>query len=179
MNKKELEKRKLVQKTVYASYYLNAVMKRKKITANKLFNFGAKRFIEEGITTRELELILEHDVLIKELEHLRKQVKEVENSIINNEIELEDLKRLSTEVRNKIISELEQDYIKFFNEYKKYYEEHPEEDIEEGFYSNRKSSISLLASRHNATEEEVKEIFHSYLIAKEIETLLNAEVISD
>ena len=103
MNKKELEKRKLVQKTVYASYYLNAVMKRKKITANKLFNFGAKRFIEEGITTRELELILEHDVLIKELEHLRKQVKEVENSIINNEIELEDLKRLSEKSFHKMV----------------------------------------------------------------------------
>ena len=71
MNKRELEKRKLVQKTVYASYYVDSVMNRKKVTANKLFNYGAKTFIERNITSKELELILEHDVLIRNIEVIK------------------------------------------------------------------------------------------------------------
>lgn len=180
MNKKELEKRKLVQKTVYASYYVNSILKRNKgLTANKLFNLGAKTFIERNITTRELELILEHDVLIKELEILNKKVKDAEDKLLNNELELENLKRLSTEVRNKITAEMEENYIDFTNKNIAYYEKHPEEDIKEGFYSDRNSSIELIASKYKATVEEVIEIFDSYLIAKEIDELFKAEVISD
>ena len=178
MNKKELEKRKLVQKTVYATFYVNAVMERKSVSANKLFNLGAKTFIERNITSRELELILDHDVLIKNIEVLKKKLKKAEDDLMNNEIELENLKRLSTEVRIKIIEELEPNYIKFCNEYKDYYEKHPEEDVEEGFYSNRKSSIGLLADKYKATEEEVIDIFSSYLISKKLEELANADLLT-
>ena len=178
MNKKELEKRKLVQKTVYATYYVNAVMERKKVTANKLFNYGAKTFIERNITTRELELILEHDVLVKNLEILKRQLKEAENKLMNNELELENLKRLSDKVRTEIIEALEPEYIKFCNDYKGYYEKHPEEDIELGFYSNRHDSIGLLADKYRATEEEVIDIFSSHLIAKKLEELANADLLT-
>lgn len=178
MNKKELEKRKLVQKTVYATYYVNAVMERKKVTANKLFNLGAKTFIERNVTSRELELILEHDVLIKNIEIIKRQLKEAEDKLLDNEVEFKNLQRLSTEVRNKIISSLEPEYIKFCTEYKEYYEKHPEEDIEEGFYNNRKSSISLLASKYHATEEEVIDIFSSYIITKKLEDLANADLLT-
>ena len=179
MNKKELEKRKLVQKTVYATYYVNAVMERKRVTANKLFNLGAKTFIERNITTKELELMLEHDVIVKNIEIIKRQLKEAEENLIDNELELENLKRLSTEVRNKIITSLESEYIKFCNDYKDYYEEHPEEDIETGFYSDRDATIKLLASKYHATEEEVVDIFSSYLISKQLEKLANANLLTN
>lgn len=178
MNKKELEKRKLVQKTVYATFYVNAVMERKKVTANKLFNLGAKTFIERNITSKELELILEHDVLLKNIEIIKRQLKEAEDKLLDNELEFKNLQRLSTEVRNKIILALKPEYNKFCNDYKEYYEKHPEEDIEEGFYTNRIASIGLLASKYHATEEEVIEIFSSYLITKKLEELTEADLLT-
>ena len=179
MRKEELEKRKLVQKTVYASYYIDSVMKRKKVSANKIFNLGAKTFIERNITSRELELMLEHDVLNKELEVYKKKVKSIENELIDNELELENLKRLTPEVRSEIISELEPDYNKFCNQYKNYYEKHPEENIEDGYYNNRDSTIKLLAKKHNATIEEIIDIFSSYLTAKQLEETFNEEAIKN
>ena len=178
MNKKELEKRKLVQKTVYASYYVDSVMNRKQVTANKLFNYGAKTFIERNITSKELELILEQDVLIKNIEIIKKQLKDAEDKLMNNELELENLKRLSDKVRAEIIAALEPDYIKFCNDYKDYYEKHPEEDIELGFYSNRNASINLLANKYQATEEEIIDIFSSYLLAKKLDELAKADLLT-
>lgn len=184
MNKEEQKKRKLIQKTVYFSYEQEAYRKRKGLKNSDFSNYGYKRMKEEKVTAEEVKLEIEIDVYEEQLQDLLKKVEVVKDKIEHKKFMLQELRRLSPEVKEKVAAEMKELFIKFEEENIDYYKKHPEEegsDKIETFYSDKSGGISSIYRKYKLTEEEVIEIFEESLATEEalaeVETILNAKPI--
>ena len=181
MNKEEQEKRKLLQKTVYFSYEMEAFRDRHGLKNSDFSNYGFKRMKEEKVTSEEIKLEIEIDVYEKQLKDLLKKVEDVKDEIEHRKFILQELRRLSPEVKEKVASEMKELFIEFEEENVEFYEKNPEKisDKLETFYSNRSGSIFSIYSKYNLTEEEVISIYEESLATEEAlaeaETILNAK----
>ena len=183
MNKKEQKKRKLLQKTVYFSYEQEAFRKRHGLKNSDFSNYGYKRMKEEKTTSEEIKLEIEIYVYEKQLKDLLEKVEAVKDTIEHKKFMLQELRRLSPEVKEKVFSEMKDLFIEFEEEYLAYYEKNPEKESDkiETFYSNKSGSISSIGRKYKLTTEEVISIYEESLATEEAlaeaETILNAKLI--
>lgn len=183
MKKEEQKKRKLLQKTVYFSYEMEAYKLKYGLKNSDFSNYGFKKMKEEKVTTEEVKLEIEIDVYEKQLQDLLEKVEDVKDKIEHEKFMLQELRRLSPEVKEKVFSEMKKLFIDFEEEYLTYYEKHPEKEANkiEDFYSGRAGSISSIGRNYKLTEKEVKSIYEESLATEEalaeVEPILNAKTI--
>lgn len=183
MNKKEQKKRKLLQKTVYFSYEMEAYKNKHGLKASDFSNYGYKKMKEEKISSEEVKLEIEIELYEKQLEDLLEKVETVKDKIEHKKFMLQELRRLTPEVKEKVFSEMKELFIEFEEENIDYYKKHLEEESDkiETFYSNKSGSISEICRKYKLTEEEVKTIYEESLATEEAlaeaENILNAKLI--
>ena len=170
MNKEEQKKRKLLQKTVYFSYEMEAYKNRHNLKNSDFSNYGYKKMKEEKATSEEIKLEIEIDVYEKQLEDLLDKVKDVKDTIEHKKFMLQELRRLSPEVKEKVALEMKELFLEFEEENIEYYKKHPEEEGSDKintFYSNRSGSISSIYRKYKLSLEEVINIFEESLATEE------------
>ena len=170
MNKEEQKKRKLLQKTVYFSYEMEAYKVKHGLKNSDFSNYGYKKMKEEKVTTEEVKLEIEINVYEKQLKDLLEKVENVKEKIEHKKFMLQELRRLSPEIKEKVFSEMKDLFIEFEEENIEFYEKHPEEESNklEAFYSNKLGSISSIGRKYNKlTEEEVISIYEELLSMEE------------
>ena len=181
MNKEEQEKRKLLQKTVYFSYEMEAYKNKHGLKNSDFSNYGFKKMKEENTSSEEVKLEIEIDIYERQLKDLLKKVEDVKETIEHKKFMLKELKRLSPEVKEKVFLEMKELFTDFEEENIEFYKKHPEEDKIEGFYSGRTGSISSIGRKYKLTEEEVKSIYEESLAIEEAlteaEPIFNAKPI--
>lgn len=183
MNKEEQKKRKLLQKTVYFSYEMEAYKKRKGLKNSDFSNYGFKRMKEEDKSSEEIKLEIEIDVYEKQLEDLLEKVEKLNDKIELKKFMLQELQRVTPEIKEKVVLEMKELFIEFEEENIEYYEKHPEEVANklDTFYSNKSGSIFSIYNKYKLTEEEVISIYNEALATEEAlaeaESILNAKQI--
>lgn len=183
MNKEEQKKRKLIQKTVYFSYEQEAYRLKNGLKNSDFSNYGFKKMKEENKSSEEVKLEIEIEIYEKELDDLLEKVEKLKDKIGLKKFMLQELKRITPEIKEKVVLEMKELFIEFEEETNEYYEKHPEKVVDklETFYSNRSGSISDIYRKYNLTEEEVKSIYEKALDTEEAlaeaENLLNAKQI--
>lgn len=183
MKKEEQKKRKLLQKTVYFSYEMEAYRLKHGLKNSDFNNYGYKKMKEEKLTAEEVKLEIEIDVYEKQLQDLLEKVEDVKDKIEHKKFMLQELRRLTPEVKEKVFLEMKELFIEFEEEHIEFYKNHPERISTklEGFYSDRSGSIFSIATKYKLTVEEAKEIYEESLATEEalaeVETILNAKPI--
>lgn len=183
MNKEEQKKRKLLQKTVYFSYEMEAYKKKHGLKNSDFSNYGFKKMKEENKSSEEVKLEIEINVYEKQLEDLLEKVEKLTDKIELKKFMLQELKRITPEIKEKVASEMKELFIEFEEENIGYYEKHPEEESDKlkTFYSNKSGSIFSIYNKYKLTEEEVISIYEESLATEEAlaeaESILNAKPI--
>lgn len=181
MKKEDQKKRKLIQKTVYFSYEMEAYKNKHGLKTSDFSNYGYKKMKEEKASSEEVKLEIEIEVYEKQLEDLLEKVEDVKDKIEHKKFMLQELKRITPKIKEKVTSEMKELFIAFEEEYSDYYKKHPEEETTklETFYSNKNGSINSISRKHNLTDEEVISIYEESLIVEEAlaeaENIINAK----